>query len=552
MAGCLAVYVLHARRYGRWLIDDAMISFAYARTISAGGGPAQQLGAAPVEGFSNPTWTLLLAGLTRLGVFLGGNVWFGVPDYVVVPRVLAGLCFLGILWAGYLALRSFLPPAPANLGLLVAGLALATSPGYVIWSVSGLENPLYGLLVAVLAAVIGLAIASSALLHPQVAVLCSLLALLAALTRPDGAIFAAAYPLAALLTLTRGRWWASLRAVLVAVLTFVVPAAGLLLARHAEFGQWLPNTAVAKAQSGLSIQSVLRLGDLLNAATPAGAIGGTVLVSAALTVAVRRWRRRTRETRPDAAHNFWPAGLGMLVTFVLGVAAFGVLKKDWMGMWRFATPAIVTGSWLLGAATAVLVIELRRRAAQLVVVVASLAVVGTSLVLHEPRVREFLADPSAPGCYVVNRYGRTFNFYADRLGISHGSVLAPDLGGLLLTSRLEVVDLAGLTDTRIGRLRGQHNVHGIADYVFDELHPTFIHTHVPWNRGITSDPRLRQQYVSLLGHQDWVRRDAVPAGFDVKRLRLKARGLLNGWDEHRLQDPLVSCGRLSVGQLPQT
>jgi hypothetical protein len=434
----------------------------------------------------------------------------------------------------------------------VTGLALATSPGYVIWSVSGLENPLYGLLVAVLAAVVCLAVASSRLLHLRVAVLSSVLALLAALTRPDGAIFAAVYPLTVLLTLTRARWAASVRAVTMAVLTFLLPAVVLLLARHAVFGLWLPNTAVAKAQSGLSVNSVLRLGDLLRAVTPVGAAGGAVLVGSALTLSFRRSRRLPAEDRTAHPRLLWPAGLGMLVAFVLGVAAFGVLKKDWMGMWRFATPALVTGSWLLGAATAVLVAELRRRATQAVVVALSLAVVGTSLVLHEPRVRQFLADPSAPGCYVVNRYGRTFNYYADRLGVTHGTVLAPDLGGLLLTSRLQVVDLAGLTDPTIGRLRGEHDVHGIADYVFDELHPTFIHTHVPWNRGITSDPRLRQQYVSLLGREDWVRKDAVPAKFDLTRLRAQARGLLVDWDKHRLQDPLVSCGRLEVGQLPQT
>ena len=43
-----------------WLIDDAGISFAYARNLANGAGFVSQPGRVPVEGFSNPLWTLLL------------------------------------------------------------------------------------------------------------------------------------------------------------------------------------------------------------------------------------------------------------------------------------------------------------------------------------------------------------------------------------------------------------------------------------------------------------------------------------------------------------
>src|SRR6185503_9451765 len=65
----VVVFALHAAPLRNWLIDDAGISFAYARHVAAGYGLVAQPDAPPVEGFSNPLWTLLLAGFFRLGLF---------------------------------------------------------------------------------------------------------------------------------------------------------------------------------------------------------------------------------------------------------------------------------------------------------------------------------------------------------------------------------------------------------------------------------------------------------------------------------------------------
>src|SRR5215468_4863974 len=67
--GPLALYVGHGALFGGWLIDDAGISFAYARNLAEGHGLVSQPGAPPVEGFSNPAWTLLLAALQAVGLF---------------------------------------------------------------------------------------------------------------------------------------------------------------------------------------------------------------------------------------------------------------------------------------------------------------------------------------------------------------------------------------------------------------------------------------------------------------------------------------------------
>jgi len=61
------IFIVHAARWGTWIVDDAGISFAYSRNFAHGYGLVSQAGKAPVEGYSNFTWVLLLAPFFLLG-----------------------------------------------------------------------------------------------------------------------------------------------------------------------------------------------------------------------------------------------------------------------------------------------------------------------------------------------------------------------------------------------------------------------------------------------------------------------------------------------------
>lgn len=74
-----AAFGAHATAYGRWIVDDAAITYAYARSIATGAGPVLQPGAEPVEGWSNPAWLGLLVLGRWAGLFDRG-AWFAVPD----------------------------------------------------------------------------------------------------------------------------------------------------------------------------------------------------------------------------------------------------------------------------------------------------------------------------------------------------------------------------------------------------------------------------------------------------------------------------------------
>ena len=133
------IYLAHSSQLGPWLVDDAAISFAYARNLVAGHGLVAQPGVEPVEGFTNLLWVLVLAVPMRLGLF----------DLAVTPKLLGAL---GVAGSFVLGARVFSERTGRPWWLAGAGLAIAaSSTGFAIWCASGLENSLYVLVIAALA-----------------------------------------------------------------------------------------------------------------------------------------------------------------------------------------------------------------------------------------------------------------------------------------------------------------------------------------------------------------------------------------------------------------
>lgn len=519
----LLAYGLHARRYGRWIIDDAAISYAYARSIADGHGVVQQPGAPAVEGVSNPLWTALLVLLKWVGLFDSGRAVAGWPDYVALPKLIGAACLLGTLGLLWWAFRPLLG-GYAWIATLLTGVGLALIPSYVIWTVSGLENPIYGLLVTALAAVLTRAVALDRLTSPRVALTTGGLVLLCGFTRPDGIVYFGAYPLLLAILVTRARLWPSARAVLLSGLAFGVPMAAFLLARHAEFGLWVPNTAVAKAQQGISVTGMAKVSDLVEY------VGWPVVLTAAAVVGLAMGLCRRRG-------QF----LGFVVCLLPALGAFGVLERDWMAQYRFATPIWVTATPLFAACLVWTLSRggLSRRGVTVLAAVAAVSVVFSGA-LFRTESATFRAAPTTPLCKVADRYGRLFNTYADRLRIGEGSLALPDIGGTLLTTRLRIVDTAGLTDRTIAEARHDGNFGAIGDYLFDQVKPTFIHFHRPWDRGIAGDPRLARDYAEIVPG-DYVRRDAVTDQAALTRLRAERLG-------SDIRADLSSCGaRLTPG-----
>ncbi|ONI78968.1 hypothetical protein ALI144C_27565 [Actinosynnema sp. ALI-1.44] len=518
----------HASYYGSWLVDDAAITFAYARSFVEGLGPVVHPGAAPVEGYSNPAWLFVLALGRLFGVFDRGTL-FGIPDYVVFPKAMAALCCAGILAACFTVARR-VSSRPALITVLI-GAALAAVPSFVIWCFSGLENPLFALAVVGLAVLLFHALLDRRLDTRKVAVLAGSLAALAALTRPDGLIYLLAYPAVLALCLRRG-----VKFGLLSFAAFAVPFGSYLLWRLLTFGIFVPNTAVAKKQGFPLPTDLVRLDPVvLYVGTPAVAVfAGLVYLSL---------------RRPQWFNGGFPA---LAVTWSLAVLAYAALEPDWMAQFRFATPIWAMSALIGVIAAAKAVTNLGRR---VVTVAVLLVAVLTAGVGFAGAAREFHDRPTFHMCQVAERYGRMVNQYADILGLEQASLLAPDLGGLAMTTRLTVVDMAGLADSTIAQYTREDDKAGMRDYLFDVVKPTFIVSHGIWNggTGVALDPRIHRDYYPIYRDKqanDWVRKDAVSDMDKLAAARDYAELAVPVVDQRINDLPRRSCGEtLRAGQV---
>jgi hypothetical protein len=474
----VAIYLVHASAYGDWLVDDAGISIAYAKNLAAGHGLVSQLGASSVEGYSDPLWVFVLAALARAGMLVLPTA----PKIVAVALVAATYALL------VCALRRVTVRAA-----IVATLAFvfcSANPSFVIWCTSGLENALYAFGVVALAWLTLRAIESERLDRALFA--CGVMASLVAMTRPDGVLFAILPPAVALSSGERER-----RAFLAYAIGFGLPFAAFLGSRFALFHHLVPNTYVAKG--GLRVSDLVafvfptsgglaKLSSLL--ASTFGEIASTAAFGVALfTVGFTARRRRL------------PAPLAVLLAFTfVALADFMLMPKDKMIELRFATPffPLYYATFFALVDVALTLARARLPAVSATAIAASLWV--ACVPDFAARIDSFARAPSIGLSFARRAFVERFDRYATALHVEGGSVLLPDVGAMLLSSRLRVIDLAGLCDETLARtLFHDHDRAAAREYVFAVARPTFIHTDGVWSKAAAfeEDPRLAADYVPI-------------------------------------------------------
>ena len=213
----------------RWTCDDAFISFRYAQHFVDGHGLVFNLdpAEAPVEGYTNFSWTMWLA----LGVLLGcrdlalehWSIAWGVSCHAATVLLLAA-----VAWRASGG-RAFAPIAACGYAAIHHAASLAPA---------GLETALFVLLAtAMLRSVFALRCLRDAWLLGFLGVVC-------AMTRPDGVVFAA---MAGLFVASDAIGRRAPRLLGAYVVPFVLVFAPYVLWRRSYYGHWVPNTAVAKA-----------------------------------------------------------------------------------------------------------------------------------------------------------------------------------------------------------------------------------------------------------------------------------------------------------------
>lgn len=214
-------------------LDDAWISFRYARNLVDHGVLGYSPTGPPVEGMTNLLWTLLSA------------TWIAAlpeVDPIFPARLVGGLLHVATV-AGAVGLVARHAPARPREAAAVAAVLLGASGNLAYYAVSGLETPLW----------LALAVLSLHLLAERRHLLAGLVLGLLGATRPEGVLVGAL--LVGLAVATRGRPAAGLAG------SWAVAVGALEAFRLAYYGALVPNTFHAKAP--VPLDGLAYLGDWL-------------------------------------------------------------------------------------------------------------------------------------------------------------------------------------------------------------------------------------------------------------------------------------------------
>ena len=542
------VFVLHALVFGGWIHDDAGISFAYAKNLAQGHGLVAQPAAVPLEGFANILWVALLAFFYLIHLF--NVVW--------TPKILAVL-FIAAAFA--ILSRALGRVDPWGAAVALTGLTVAAlQPGFVIWSVSGLENPLTVLLACTLLAAclrlfdygrlhfkrgsrehegerIG-----EVLDHILLGIGTALIAAVLALAWPDGLIYCLAFPLLALIRLrslakdghglgpragaapfnlsgdrARAEHFRALRLGFAAYfLTFGALYGCSVLFRWLYFHDLYPNLAFAGRSADFrTILSavLLRTGMSSQAAGLFHGLGGEHGVWLLVALAF-------------AAGYAWLSGRARALHVVLGIftllsgLVYVLLPDADAAGFRYASAFFVFFYCLVMALARTLADGFPLPAPIRKGIFTAVAVVclAETAALAARRSPEFARHPAVPLAKVAEHFGTTYNHFADVLRIQSGSLMLPETGGTLLTSRMRVIGVGALCDRDIARSVGLEQDE-LFDYVLEQARPTFIHLHDSWSEAaaLEHDERFQRDYLPLFDSVEPFEPDAGQAGDYVRK-----------------------------------
>lgn len=236
LAATLALFAFLAFQMTPFVPDDAYISYRYAANLGAGAGLRFNPGEAPVEGYSNFLWIVLLAPAARAGI-----------DLVAAGALLGGI-FGGLtIVALWLLLRRL---GRAGLDLLVPVTLLAVAAPLLLYTISGMETPLFAfLLLALILAAERIRVQSSAASGAVLGVVGTL----AALARPEGIIALPVVAACLVIFVSRDERRAVLRALTVAMLLAAVALVVYHVWRVAYFGAFWPTPFLSKGASGSAL-----------------------------------------------------------------------------------------------------------------------------------------------------------------------------------------------------------------------------------------------------------------------------------------------------------
>ncbi len=436
-AGFIIIQAYLAQGFWGNCLDDAAISFQYAKNLALGYGLCFHSSMLPVEGFSNPIWTLTLAGLYSLG-------WH---DLVQASKIL-GLLFhiaTGLLFC-FFGFRHYWP--------LLILFVLLCFPYHTYWAVTGLENASYGFFLCLAYLCVKRKLSKS---------LWIVLGLII-FSRPEGFLFAFIFAIA---DQQERRKSMLMSAIFLMVLT---------LLRLLYFHDIVPNTIWAKWGLVHSTDPLLNLKlglqyfwDYFSSFLTFPYMVIPVMI---FLVIKRQWL--------------------LLSLFGIHLIFLMLSGGDWMRGWRFMSPLAPLYAYAIASFLWSLVMRFQE------VLVVLLVILVNILVLLGWTWRDDYKQLQQPYVDVGPRIQRSQNFerIAEKLKIQDATLLDVDAGGTAYGSTLRVYDFAGLTVRELAHSeKTKQKVH---QFVMN-LKPSFIYSTGFWTRvfGLNRWDWLKENYIPV-------------------------------------------------------
>jgi hypothetical protein len=307
-----------AVRVFTYVIDDAFITYRYAWHFRHGYGPVFNPGER-TEGYSCP----LYMALNSLLMFLPGDPLFRAK----IIGLACAICTLWVVW------RLTGELAASRRVRIMAPLLLGATASFALSAIDGMETSLQALLVT-LAVFLFIRERRSGRGWASAPIF-----LAAALNRAEGAIYFAAALIPFILDIRR-RFQ---RRDAIWLCVFLLPMSLFILWRHAYYGDWLPNTVVAKSMP-LSTALDFAMGPAYLLRTIFGNLSGR---TGAVVISICLWLLVILGAECPEMKQ----GGARLIVFAVLAQALVLLRSggDWMTGWRYMMASVPLWTLLLAA-----------------------------------------------------------------------------------------------------------------------------------------------------------------------------------------------------------
>ena len=464
-----AVFILHAL-YLAVTIDDAYITFRFARNLANGHGFVWNLDEPPIEGFTSMLWLLTSAALINADL-----------DVAFWTRVIGISSALGTMFLTYSIARRHMHASVWLAALPV--LMLAFSGPLATWASSGMETTTFGFFFIL--AIYGFITTLRTPSHAW-SIASGLAFFLATMLRPEGVIGFA---------VLAGLWVVFFRKRLSRMtvlwgLSYAVPLALYIVWRLNAFEDPLPNTFYQKTGGGFW--------QYVRGASYVIFFGLFFIIPIIPLPAVLLWEKGVPGPRqwlhPKSVLRWFDQNEAIAIggtLFAVYYAYIWYVGGDYLPMYRFMVPALPLLYLLLVPVTGALLdrIDGVAHKRQLVIALVILAVAGT--VIHStPVEKSFFRRPTwqmgnyrgvADERWVVNRFATIGRFFAEYSRQPGESLATRTIGAIgYQADQLSIHDLHGLTDRHIAHVPIKSDPSGWAghekwdlDYSFGRL-PTYV------------------------------------------------------------------------------